>query len=253
MNATAMRIFMRTHYGDAGRRLVVLLATLAGVALTARLGVWQLDRAQQKIALRQSFDDRAALPPIPQAELAAASSAAAAQHHRRVRLQGRWLPRFTVYLDNRQIDGWPGFYVVTPLQLSGSDEAVVVQRGWLPRDPVQRTHIPEVPTPPGEVLVEGRIAPPPARLYEFSTAASGAIRQNLDLAAYAAEIGMPLAPLSVVQDSGPDDGLSRHWPRPAVDVHMHYGYAFQWFALCALMAGLYVWFELIRPRLRRSA
>jgi surfeit locus 1 family protein len=48
-----------------------------------------------------------------------------------------------------------------------------------------------------------------------------------------------------------DDGLLRQWPRPAVDVQKHYGYAFQWFALGALMAGLYVWFQLVRPRLRR--
>jgi len=44
----------------------------------------------------------------------------------------------------------------------------------------------------------------------------------------------------------------REWPRPAVDVQKHYGYAFQWFALCALMAGLYVWFQLVRPRLRHA-
>ena len=169
---------MRTHYGDAGRRLVVLLGTLAGVALTARLGAWQLDRAHQKITLERSLDERAALPPLPQAELATTTRAAAAQHHRRVRLQGRWLPRFTVYLDNRQMEGWPGFYVVTPMQLSGSDQTVVVQRGWLPRDLADRTRIPAVPTPDGEVTIEGRIAPPPARLYEFSTAASGSIRQS---------------------------------------------------------------------------
>jgi surfeit locus 1 family protein len=47
------------------------------------------------------------------------------------------------------------------------------------------------------------------------------------------------------------DGLMRQWPRPAVDVQKHYGYAFQWFALCGLMAGLYVWFQLIRPRIKR--
>ena len=41
------------------------------------------------------------------------------------------------------------------------------------------------------------------------------------------------------------------WPEPAADVQKHYGYAFQWFALCALILGLYVWFQLIRPRRAR--
>jgi surfeit locus 1 family protein len=106
--------------------------------------------------------------------------------------------------------------------------------------------------------VQGRIAPPPARLYEFAGGASGPIRQNLDLTGFARETGLPLLPLSVLQANADDkagtagDGLLREWPRPAVDVHKHHGYAFQWFALAALMTGLYVWFQLVRPRLRAT-
>ncbi len=43
------------------------------------------------------------------------------------------------------------------------------------------------------------------------------------------------------------DGLLRHWPAPAINVQMHYGYAFQWFALAAGIAFLYVWHRFIRP------
>ncbi|HEV7915199.1 MAG TPA: SURF1 family protein [Albitalea sp.] len=243
----------RRHSLIRGRPLVVLIATLIGVAITARLGLWQLDRAAQKQALQQVLDQRSALPPLPAQDLATTSEAAAVQSYRRIRLQGQWMDAFTVFLDNRQMNGRPGFFVVTPLKLAGSGETVVVQRGWAPRDALDRTRLPPVATPAGEVTIDGHIAPPPARLYEFSAVASGPIRQNLDLAAYAADAGVRLAPLSVVQDNGPDDGLSRQWPRPAVDVHKHYGYAVQWFALCALMAGLYVWFQLLRPRLRTGA
>ena len=45
------------------------------------------------------------------------------------------------------------------------------------------------------------------------------------------------------------DRLLRQWPAPAVDVGKHHGYAFQWFALCALITGLALWFQIIRPRL----
>jgi surfeit locus 1 family protein len=215
--------------------------------------VWQLDRAAQKRALQAALDERAKQPPLSSTELAATAQAAAAQHWRRVHLRGHWVSRHTVYLDNRQMDGHPGFLVVTPLRIAGSGATVLVQRGWAPRNIAERTWLPPVATPDGEVVVDGHIAPPPARLFEFSTVASGPIRQNIDLAAYAAETGMALAPLSVVQDGGGDDGLSRRWPRPAVNIHTHYGYAFQWFALAALMTGLYVWFRLVRPRLPRSA
>ncbi len=92
-------------------------------------------------------------------------------------------------------------------------------------------------------------------MYEFDAAASGPIRQNLDLDGYARETGLPLRPLTLVQEDGtapPGDGLLRQWSRPAAGVHKHYGYAFQWFSLSALILGLYAWFQLIRPHRARQ-
>ena len=232
------------------RFIVATVAALMGAALTARLGVWQLDRAAQKIALRDAITARGAMPPIAAGELARTPDEAAAQHHRRVRLSGRWRADRTVFLDNRQMNGRPGFYVVTPLVLDDG-RAVLVQRGWAPRNPVDRAKLPDVPTADGRVAFEGRIAPPPARLYEFEQGGSGPIRQNLALDAYARETGLPLAPVSVLQLGDAADGLRRDWPVPAFDVHTHRGYAFQWFALSALIISLYVWFQLIVPRRRR--
>ncbi len=236
------------------RSALVLLAALAAAVLTARLGVWQLDRAAQKTALQQALQQQQALPPLAQAELARTPAELPAQVHRRVQLQGRWLPAQTVYLENRQMNGRPGFYAVTPLQLADGS-AVLVQRGWVPRDLLDRTRVVAPPPPEGLVQVLGRIAPGPARLYEFDGAASGPIRQNLDPMQYARETGLALRPLAVVQEDGTAanaDGLLRLWPQPAVDVHKHHGYAFQWFALCALIIGLYVWFQLIRPARQRA-
>ena len=40
----------------SGARLVVLVAAVLTAGVTARLGVWQLDRAAQKTALQASLD-----------------------------------------------------------------------------------------------------------------------------------------------------------------------------------------------------
>lgn len=234
---------------DRKRGWIVALATVVGMAATAALGTWQLGRAAQKEALQAALDERSQLPALEVAQLAQTHEQAFSQHYRNAKLVGTWLVQRTVYLDNRQMNGHPGFFVVTPLLL-GSGDAVLVQRGWLPRDMRDRTLLPPVPTLPGQVVVEGRIAPPPAKLYAFAGEESGPIRQNLEPEVFAREIGVPLRPVSLMQvvPPSPDDGLLRQWSRPAVDVHKHYGYAFQWFALCALMAGLYVWFRILRPR-----
>ncbi len=246
MTATAVR----------GRRWLVLLAAALAVALTARLGFWPLSRAAQKVALQTQLDTRSTLPELTGTGLARTPAAAAAQHYRRARLRGEWDAAHTVFLENRQMNGRPGFFVVTPLRLEGETAAVLVQRGWAPRDQRDRTALPKLTTRAGAVCVEGLIAPPPARLYQFSAVSSGLIRQNLELTSFARETGLPLLPLSLLQRDSPStagDGLLRRWSLPTVDVQMHYGYAFQWFALSALMAGLYVWFQLVRPRLARRA
>jgi surfeit locus 1 family protein len=126
--------------------------------------------------------------------------------------------------------------------------AVLVQRGWQPRDFQDRAQRALVPTPAGQVAVAGRLASSPARLYDFEGAASGPIRQNIDLAAYAAETGLRLRPFTVLQTSGSDDGLQRDWPKSSGGVAKHRGYAFQWFGLSALTVILYVWFQLVQPR-----
>lgn len=250
---------MAADYSTARKRaVVVFVAALAGVLLTGRLGLWQLDRAAQKQALQTELDTRVTLPEVPPASLARTGADAQAQHHRRIRVTGEWIPSGTVFLENRQMHGQPGFFVVTPLRLAGDDQAVLVQRGWAPRDLLDRQKVPAVPTPAGPVEVVAQVAPPPGRLYDFAgAAASGPLRQNVDLEAMSIELRTPLRPLSLVQlDGSPaarGDGLKRDWPAPAVDIQKHHGYAFQWFALCALIAGLYVWFQLVRPRLARRA
>jgi surfeit locus 1 family protein len=234
------------------RRWVVLAAAVAAIALTARLGAWQLDRAAQKNALQAALEAQRALPALDVAALAGDADRAAAQLHRAVRLDGEWLAQHTVYLENRPMAGRTGFLALTPLALADG-RVVLVQRGWLPRDAAERTRIVAPAPPAGHVRVEGRVAAGPSRLYDLApaAAASGPIRQNVDLADFARETGLKLLPLVVVQAEGaqpPADGLLRQWPAPTVDVHKHYGYAFQWFALSALVLVLYVWFQVLRPR-----
>lgn len=233
--------------------VIVLAAAVAAAASTARLGWWQLDRAAQKVAAQDERDRALALPVLGTVDLVDLVDSPPGP--RRVVIEGRWIADATVYLENRQMDGRAGFHVVTPLATRGGP-VVAVQRGWLPRDPSDRTRIAPYHTSEAEVRISGRITPAPSRIFQLGEAASGPIRQNLDLASYATQIGRRLPAWVVVQHdddaSAPPDGLLRNWPQPASDLHKHYGYAFQWFALSALVIALYVWFRILRPRRRRQ-
>jgi surfeit locus 1 family protein len=232
------------------RFAVVTVATVFTMAVTASLGFWQLDRAGQKIALQDQIDQRAQLPAWQVADLVDASDPVEGVH-RPVQLRGQWVAEASVFLDNRQMATRNGFILVTPLKLSDSPRAVLVQRGWVPRDFTDRSRVPTIDTPSGEVRVEGRLAPPPGKLYELGGAGTGAIRQNIDLGTFAQETGLNLVAVSVQQTGASPEGLLREWPRAAVGVDKHHGYAFQWFGLCALAGLLYLWFQIISPRRKR--
>ncbi|RQO45193.1 transmembrane cytochrome oxidase [Variovorax sp. KBW07] len=275
----------RRSRGGSGRFWLLTIATVLTLAATVSLGRWQLSRAAQKESLQASIDAQKQKPPLTQAEFLALEKASDSLH-RPVRLRGLWLPTQTVYLDNRQMHGVPGFYVMTPFALEGSEQAVMVQRGWVQRNFVDRTKLGDVETPAGIVEVTGLIEPPPSHLLELGTptpapasapataetpapapaagapapapAAEGSspIRQNLDLEAFRAETKLPLRTDVSLQQGGPaSEGLQRDWPAPALGLERHYGYAFQWFGLSALVVILYVWFQFISPfrRSRRRA
>lgn len=234
----------------------ITLAALVAMGVTAALGTWQLGRASQKEALQSQRAEREGLPAVGWEALREAElpEAMEALHDRAVRLKGVWQHEATVFLENRTMQGRPGFFVVTPLRASDAGPAVLIQRGWVPRRFDDRSALPAIDTPAGPVEIAGRLAPPPSKFYAFEGEESGAIRQNIDLDAFAAEWSLPLLQASVQQTAPADaaDGLLRDWPRVGYDVHKHYGYAFQWFGLCALIAFLYVWFQFIAPRRRHA-
>ncbi|MET0540461.1 MAG: SURF1 family protein [Variovorax sp.] len=242
---------------------LVTIAAVFALGATASLGRWQLSRAAQKEALQADIELQKTRPPLDQQDFLALVQPADALH-RTVRLRGLWLAAQTVYLDNRQMRGVPGFYVVTPFAIEGSQQTVMVQRGWIQRNFENRTQLQPVQTPVGLVEIEGRIEPPPAHLLELAKAeapvadaakagvGSSPIRQNLDLEAFRAESGLPLrTDLSLQQSGAASEGLQRDWPAPALGIERHYGYAFQWFGLAALVTILYVWFQIVVP-LRRA-
>ncbi|GAA6141559.1 SURF1 family protein [Hydrogenophaga sp. 5NK40-0174] len=230
---------------------LVTLAALVAVSVTASLGVWQLGRAQQKTDLQARIDAQWNAAPIANAALFQ-SADMQGLHYTPASVTGQWVPEHTIYLDNRTMNGRPGYLVVTPLTLAGKDATLMVQRGWIPRDFQDRKRLPDLPLPEGDVTVSGRLSPPPSHYFELGESEEGPIRQNIDLGAFSRETGLALfTQLSLQQTGDEASALKRDWPRFEADVHKHYGYAAQWFGLCALVAFLYVWFQFIQPRRQR--
>lgn len=222
--------------------LIPSLATLILLPALIGLGVWQLDRAAEQRALKADYDARAAAPPV---HLTSASQPADVLRFRRVAVRGYYEPARQILIDNRIQSGRVGYYVITPLRITGTQTRVLVNRGWVPQGP-DRQHPPQVVPPVGLQEVTG-IATVPAA-YHFALVKPRPIKdrwptvwQYMDMKRYAAAVPFTLQPIVIELDPKNAGGYGRLWEQRGTGITMHEGYAFQWFMMAAALAVIYLW------------
>lgn len=136
---------------------VLTIVTLAALAILIALGVWQLERREEKHALLDRIATRANAAPAPIEIVLATGDDFAA--HRRVTALGTFDQAKEVYVYAPRTDGGPtrqGKKVVTPFAL-GSGGTILVDRGWV--DEAWPSTDKTYPEPEGQVEVEGVLRP----------------------------------------------------------------------------------------------
>jgi surfeit locus 1 family protein len=213
------------------------------------LGVWQLDRLQWKLGLIAEVHRNLAAPPV---SLGEALKLGARAQYRRVGLDGRFDNAKETYLFGTDDAGAPVYHVITPFGTSGG--TLLVDRGVVPKtrlDPATR-HAGQIA---GQTRVVGvwRTPDPPGW---FTPAPDTAHRiwYAHDLAAIARADGIVLAaPVIVEADATPNPG---GWPKGGqtrvVFRNEHLQYAITWFALAAVLLGVYIAYHVSRGRLGRK-
>ena len=228
-------------------RWIPFVVMLLLVALGVSLAQWQQHRGDEKVARAARLEAGNLAAPLALTAAPLLPADAQAIEYRRVTVTGRFVPAWTVYLDNRPYKGQAGFHVLTPFQIDGSAMHVLVAQGWLPRNNAERTRIPEYATPTGTVTITGIARLNAGHVMELGTApalAPHAIVQNADIGQVARASGLALQPFLLEQTADPAAAPAastlpvRDWPAPDLGADKHRGYAFQWYAL-ALMAFLF--------------
>ena len=214
-------------------RLLPPLAALVLVALFTGLGIWQLDRAEQKRALESSFAAGGAAVEV--------SADIQPRLYQEIRATGRYLDERQFLIANIVQDGRLGFYVVTPLELAGGGPLLLVNRGWAAR-PVDGG-LPDVAVAEGTRTVEGRAGRLPRvgiRPGEALEAGGGwprvATFPTVDELAQALQ--RPVLPFVLLADPDPASALLRDWQPRQIGPSRHLGYAVQWFALAAAVVAV---------------
>ena len=205
-----------------------LLAAVAIALLCFRLGVWQLDRLEQRRAYNRSVEAAIAAPARPLDDVlpASGSTDVDAISYRRVQLEGTYGAGERV-LFGRALGGAPGDHLLTPF-ITNDDRTVIVDRGWIPLSPEPSAA--STAPPGGAVQVVGFLLPPEAN--GGTTGTDDEPITEVDLDAFGAALGRPVAPMYLrlqTQDPAQDGEFPRPVPLEDLGEGPHLGYAVQWF------------------------
>jgi cytochrome oxidase assembly protein ShyY1 len=219
-------------------RILPLLATAILCAIGISLGNWQTRRAEEKEAIAALMQEQLRRAPVV---LSTAQEFSQLQAFQKVKLKGQFVRDWPLYLDNRPLYGVAGFYVLMPFKIQGSEQAVLVARGWLQRNPVERTRIPTLLTDQGLVEIEGVVRDQLDRTMQLGKQEilkSASIVQSVPFDELRKQTGLLIVDKVLEQTSNTGDGLIRDWPKPSAGSDKHRAYAFQWYGL-ALMAAIF--------------
>lgn len=230
--------------------LIAHLTVILIVAGFARLGLWQLDRLEERQAVNAIGTQRLAMEPVPFESLE--HEAPEEIEYRRVVVRGQPLAPDEVLIRSQVHLGAAGYHLITPLSYAGSS-AVLVNRGWVPLGTEVGTV--ESGAVEGVTTVEGWIHPTQERPpLGPEDAADGrlTVMSRVDIDRVARQVDYSLANVYIVAIG--ERGSDPPFPvkPPTFDEEgPHLGYAIQWFAF-SLIAGVGYGF-LARQRLQSSA
>jgi len=233
--------------------VIVLLPLLTG------LGLWQLQRADEKRQLLLHYQQQQAKEAIDIEHVNSLSqidsSTQVTTTYRRVFMSGYFDTERYWLLDNRSRDGRMGYEVVMPFV--GDDITLLVNRGWVAANQ-DRSQLPTLETPSGQVVVEGTLYEPQKNAI-FSSVESDWVLPwpkrvlQLDIVQAEQSLNLSLYPtllrinkeLTQQRNNHIDDkaniGLVTQWVVVNMKADKHDGYALQWFTMAVALLFFYVW------------
>lgn len=235
---------MRTDKRLFSPAIVPAIATLTGFLLLMALGFWQLQRAEEKDALYGSFYQKSQRPPVDLGDVSLKGDDREKFLWRKARAWGRYPEDKVFLLDNQVVNGEPGYFVFSAFAIRDRDARVMVNRGWVPAGGY-RDVLPDIHTPREALTITGTLVQPPSSGIRLGPVPEEEMKnnisrmQNIDLEVLQEILGYDLLPYILQLDPSSAGGYTREWRLPGFGSERHKGYAFQWFALAAVLLIIY--------------
>ncbi|MEY4641675.1 MAG: hypothetical protein RLZZ227_1669 [Pseudomonadota bacterium] len=221
---------------------LILLCLLLAIGGLLRLGVWQLGRAQEKIAQQESFQASGQAQATPLGEVPTAGIAFDTLQHqnRRVVLNGTYLNDKSIFLIYQTFESQIGWEIVTPVRLEQQNLIALVSRGWNGTGSYAALAA-ALPQVEGSVRLEGQIHVPTESLAAQTNAKLDLDQwplamRYLNTTELAPLFDAPLFPYVIRLAEEQPGVLIRHWPLVQVDSGRNFSYALQWFSMAIAVA-----------------
>ena len=231
------------------RWLGFLLLVLVLGATCVRLGLWQLDRFNQRQADNARIASYLDGDPVPVADVTSVGGAVpASREWRRVVAVGPYDPTGQVIVRYQSRDGRRGVDVVTPLLTAGG-AAVLVDRGWMPEDSPTAAEAPDPPT--GIVTVTGWLRRDSGADTTATVPDRGQVRA-ISSTGIAASVDYPLLAgyVALTEQAPPETELAPP-PPPDLGQDPHFFYGLQWFFFAGLAVFGWFYFAWVEAHPRR--
>jgi surfeit locus 1 family protein len=222
------------------RWLILTLLVFAGSALCIRLGIWQLDRLEQRRAFNAQVESARAQPVLDLNEDEPENISE--MEWRSVKVIGEYDFANQVAVRNQYYGSQYGYHLLTPLLFD--DTAVIIDRGWIPADGNSTSADWRKYNESGTVNVSGQI-----RLGQTKPAIGGVpdplpeagakleVWNNSDIARIAAQMPYPILPVYIQPEVDADDTVPPIPSQPEIELTEgpHFGYALQWFTFATIL------------------
>jgi len=221
-----------------GRRKYISLIVLVGIVILVRLGFWQLERHDQRMARNAVINARIAQPPLPLADVLALP--ADEQEYRHVHVVCSFQTTQQILWRNRSYEGTTGYQILTLCQPDSGD-AVLVNRGWIPYQDGLNDWETRYPPMSGLQMLSGvwrRSQVPLATVTEVAPRDGWRDRWfAITVPDIAAQMQRTLAPGFIELQPEGDD--TRTYPVRSrisdMGAGSHFGYAIQWFSFAVIL------------------
>lgn len=215
--------------------LLTTILVFIGTAVCIRLGIWQLDRLEQRRAFNSQVESMRVEEPLDLNNEIPTNIES--MEWRRAIITGEYDFENQVALRNQVYENQYGYHLITPLLFNG--QAVLVNRGWIPVD-IPWSTFDEV----GEVTVQGLV-----RLGQSKPALGGVadtlpedgsrleLWNNLDIEKISTQLAYPILNIFIQPDVDPSDTTPPIAYQPDIELTEgpHFGYAMQWFSFAIIL------------------